>query len=237
MNYTYDDVAGMIDHSLLHPALTAAELEAGVRLARALRVASVCIVPWAVPRCVELLAGSGVLPGTTVGFPHGAQATAIKRAEAERAIADGAAELDMVVNIGQVLGGNWEFVRRDLAAVIEPAHAAGRKVKVIFENCYLQAEHKVRLCQLCTELAADWIKTSTGYGSGGATLDDLRLMRRHAGPAVQIKAAGGIRDLDLLLAARGAGATRCGASRTADILAECRQRLGLPAPPPAAGGA
>jgi deoxyribose-phosphate aldolase len=228
MNYRYEEIAGMIDHSLLAPTLTARELEAGCRLARAYQVASVCILPYALRRAADLLRGSGVRASTTIGFPHGGQATSIKRAEALQALADGGEELDLVVNISQVLSEDWDYVRADLAAVIEPAHAAGQRVKVIFENCYLQNEQKIRLCQVCGELGADWIKTSTGYGSGGATHDDLRLMRRHAPPQVQIKAAGGVRDLDALLAVRALGVSRCGASRTQEMLDECRRRLGLP---------
>lgn len=225
MSYTYHDIAKMIDHSLLNPALSAADLEAGCRLALDYDVASVCIMPYALPRCAELLRGSTVKASTTIGFPHGGHATAIKRAEAEQALADGGQELDMVVNISQVLSGNWDYVRRDLAAVIETVHAAGQKVKVIFENCYLQDEHKIRLCAICRELQADWVKTSTGYGSGGATLADLKLMVQHAPPPVQVKAAGGIRDLDSLLEVRALGVTRVGASRTREMLDECRRRL------------
>ena len=152
-----------------------------------------------------------------------------KLAEAKQAIADGCEELDMVVNISQVLSGQWDYVREDIRAVIDVAHAAGRKVKVIFENCYLKDDHKIRLCEICGELRADWVKTSTGYGTGGATHDDLKLMRQHSPEFVQVKAAGGVRDLDGLLAVRELGVTRCGASRTADMLNECRKRLGLDA--------
>jgi deoxyribose-phosphate aldolase len=227
MDYRYPDIAGMIDHSLLNPTLTDDDLDAGCRLALAFGVASVCILPYALGRAAALLAGSPVRASTTIGFPHGGHATAIKEAEARRAVADGGQELDMVINIGQALSGRWSYVRDDIRAVIDIAHAAGRQVKVIFENCYLTDAHKIRLCEICGELGADWVKTSTGYGSGGATLDDLRLMRRHAPPAVQVKAAGGIRDLDALLEVRAIGVTRVGASRTSDILNECRLRLGL----------
>ena len=226
MNATYADVAGMIDHSLLNPALSWDELDAGCRLARELQVASVCILPYALKRCAELLEGSPVQPSTTIGFPHGGHRTAVKVREAELAIDDGGTELDMVVNISQVRSGRWDDVRGDIAAVIDLAHARGRKVKVIFENCYLSDDQKIRLCEICGELKADWVKTSTGYGSGGATHDDLRLMRRHSPPHVQIKAAGGIRDLDALLAVRELGATRCGASKTREILEEARRRWG-----------
>jgi deoxyribose-phosphate aldolase len=231
MDPTYAAVAKLIDHALLNPALTADDLEAGCRLALEYDVASVCILPYYLPRCAELLAGSTVKASTTIGFPHGGHATAVKRAEAEQALADGCQELDMVVNVSQVLSGDWDYVRRDIRAVIEPAHAAGQQVKVIFENCYLNDAQKIRLCEICSELNADWVKTSTGYGTAGATHADLRLMRQHAAPHVQVKAAGGVRDLDALLAIRALGVTRCGASRTKDILDECRRRLVSPFAP------
>lgn len=227
MDYRYPDLAKMIDHSLLTPTLTAEELEAGIQLALAYDVASVCILPYYLPRCAELLAGSAVMPSTTIGFPHGGHTTRIKQAEAERAVADGCQELDMVVNISQVLSGDWDYVRADIQGVISVAHAADRKVKVIFENCYLQDEQKIRLCEICSELNADWVKTSTGYGTGGATHEDLKLMRKHAAPHVQVKAAGGVRDLDALIAVRELGVSRCGASRTQTMLDACRERLGL----------
>lgn len=229
MSYTYSDIAKMIDHSLLNPTLTEADLEAGCQLAMAYDVASVCMLPYYLPRGAQLLKGSQVKASTTIGFPHGGHTTTIKRAEAEQALADGCEELDMVVNISQVLSGNWDYVRSDIAAVIEVAHAAGQKVKVIFENCYLQDAHKIELCRICSELNADWVKTSTGYGTGGATHADLKLMREHSAAQVQVKAAGGVRDLDALLAVRELGVTRCGASRTSEMLNECRRRLELPA--------
>ena len=228
MSFTYEQLAKMIDHSLLNPTLTVADLEAGCRLAVAYDVASVCIMPYYVSRCAELLRGSTVKPSTTIGFPHGGHTTAVKLAEAKQALVDGCEELDMVVNISQVLSGQWDYVREDIRSVIDVAHAGGRKVKVIFENCYLKDEQKIRLCEICGDLKADWVKTSTGYGTGGATHDDLRLMRKHSPDFVQVKAAGGVRDLDGLLAVRELGVTRCGASRTADMLDECRRRLGLP---------
>ena len=227
--YTYSDVATMIDHSLLNPTLTSADLEAGCRLARAYEVASVCIMPFALKRCAELLAGSPVKSSTTIGFPHGANTTAIKLAETLQALQDGGEELDMVVNISQVLSGNWDSVRADIRAVTEATHAAGQKVKVIFENCYLNDAQKIRLCEICGELGVDWVKTSTGYGSGGATMEDLALMRKHSPANVQVKAAGGVRDLDTLLKIRELGVTRCGASRTQEILDEANRRLGRPA--------
>ena len=227
MDFTYSDIAKMIDHSLLNPSLTTRQLEEGIQLALDYDVASVCIMPYYLKRCAELLSGSAVRASTTIGFPHGGHTTAIKRAEAVQALQDGCEELDMVVNISQILSGHWDDVRDDIAAVIDVAHAAGQKVKVIFENCYLGDEHKLELCRICSELNADWVKTSTGYGTGGATHEDLRLMREHTAPHVQVKAAGGVRDLDSLLAVRRLGVSRCGASRTADILDECRRRLGI----------
>lgn len=228
LNYTYEQIAAMIDHSLLSPTLTVAELESGCRLAGDYQVASVCILPYYLSRCAELLAGSGVKASTTIGFPHGGHTTTVKLAETRQALADGGQELDMVVNISQVLSGNWDYVRQDIRAVVDETHAAGQKVKVIFENCYLNNEQKIRLCEICSELNADWAKTSTGYGSGGATMEDLTLMRKHAAPHVQVKAAGGVRDLDALLRVRELGVTRCGASRTKEMLDECRRRLSLP---------
>lgn len=226
MDYTYDDIAKMIDHSLLNPTMTWDDLEAGCRTGVEYNVATVCIMPYALPRCAEILAGSTVKASTTIGFPHGGHTTAVKVAEARQALADGGQELDMVVNISKVLSGDWDYVREDLAAVIDVTHEAGQKVKVIFENCYLADEHKIRLCEICGELGADWVKTSTGYGTGGATHDDLKLMRKHAPPEVQVKAAGGVRTLDALLEVRALGVTRVGASRTVSMLDECKSRLG-----------
>lgn len=227
MDYTYHDIAKMIDHSLLNPTLTASELEKGCRLALDYDCASVCIMPYALARCAEILNGSTVMASTTIGFPHGGHTTAVKVAEAERALRDGGQELDMVVNISKVLSEDWDYVRQDIQAVIEVTHGRRQKVKVIFENCYLQDRHKITLCEICGELGADWVKTSTGYGTGGATLEDLKLMRQHSPAHVQVKAAGGVRTLDKLLEVRALGVTRVGASRTAEILDECRQRLGL----------
>jgi len=227
IDYTYADIAKMIDHSLLNPTLKAEDLEAGCLLALQYDVASVCILPYYLKRCAEILKGSAVRASTTIGFPHGCHATAAKLAEARQALAEGGQELDMVSNISAVLSGNWDCVRRDIRAVVGAGHAAGRKVKVIFENCYLQDEHKIRLCEICAEAGADWVKTSTGYGTGGATMEDLELMVRHSPPPMQVKAAGGIRDLDTLLAVRALGVTRSGATRTAAILDECKKRLGM----------
>jgi len=182
-------------------------------------------MPYYLRPCAELLKGSTVMASTTIGFPHGGHTTAIKRAEAEQALADGCQELDMVVNISKVLSGDWDYVHEDIKAVIEPAHAAGQKVKVIFENCYLNDAQKIKLCEICSELNADWVKTSTGYGTSGATMEDLKLMIEHSADHVQVKAAGGVRDLDGLLEVRALGVTRVGASRTKDMLDECKKRM------------
>jgi deoxyribose-phosphate aldolase len=225
MQYTVSDIAKMIDHSLLRPTMTVAELEAGTCLARQYDVASVCILPYYLKRCSQLLAGSDVMPSTTIGFPHGGHTTAVKLAEARQALDDGGIELDMVVNLSKVLSGDWVYVGDEIAAIVELTHGRGGKVKVIFENCYLQDEHKIRLCEICGKAGADWVKTSTGYGTGGATHDDLRLMRKHSPPHVQVKAAGGVRDLDAALAVRELGVTRFGCTRTAEILEDCKRRL------------
>lgn len=225
MEYTYEQIARMIDHSLLKPEMTDEELDRGCYLAVSYGVASVCIKPYYLARAASLLAGSGVLPGTVIGFPHGSHTTTAKVEEAVGAISDGARELDMVVNIGKVLSGDWRFVEDDIAAVVEAGHAGGALVKVIFENCYLQDAHKIRLCQVCGDAGADFVKTSTGFGTGGATNEDLVLMRRYAPARVQVKAAGGVRTLDRLLEVRALGVTRVGATATAVILDECRRRL------------
>lgn len=215
----------MIDHSLLNPALTVDQLERGIQIALKYEVASVCIMPFYLKRCSELLKGSGVKASTTIGFPHGGHATFTKISETKQALNDGCEELDVVVNINQVISGNWDFVRSEIAAIIELIHASHQKVKIIFENCYLNDAQKIRLCEICGELSADWVKTSTGYGISGATPEDVMLMRKHSPSFVQVKAAGGIRDLDTLLMFRELGATRIGCSRTAEILEECKQRL------------
>jgi deoxyribose-phosphate aldolase len=223
---TYTDAAKMIDHSLLQPILTDAELEAGCQLARSYKVASVCIKPYAVGLAAKLLAGSTVAVGTTIGFPHGGHKTGIKVREAEQALDDGATELDMVVNIGKVLGGDWGYVAKDIRAVVDLAHARRALVKVIFENCFLQDSQKEQLCRICGEVGADFVKTSTGYSDSGATDADLRLMRRCSPPHVQVKAAGGVRTFERLVAVREFGVTRVGATATRAILDEARIQLG-----------
>jgi deoxyribose-phosphate aldolase len=224
-DYTLADLAKMFDHSLLQPTLTDAEIDRGFEVAREYQVASVCVKPYAVARATAALKDSGVLVGTVIGFPHGGHLTKIKMAEAEAAMSDGALELDMVVNIGKVLSRDYGYVRDDIAAVVDAAHRRGAKLKVIFENCYLKDEHKLKLCRICGEVSADWVKTSTGYGDSGATDHDLTLMRKYSPPHVQVKAAGGVRTFDRVLAVRALGVTRIGATATKAILDECRQRL------------
>src|SRR6266849_9298959 len=224
-DFTYSEIAKMIDHSLLQPTLTDRELEDGCRLAREYDVASICIKPYAVAQATAWLRGSTVAVGTTIGFPHGGHVTGIKVAEAKQALAHGARELDMVVNIGKVLAKDWRYVGQDIKAVVDVAHTGRGLVKVIFENCFLKDEHKEGLCRICAEVGADFVKTSTGYGDGGAVDEDLRLMRRCSAPRGQIKATGGIRTFDRLLAVRALGITRVGATATKTILDECRKRL------------
>jgi deoxyribose-phosphate aldolase len=225
MPLTYEFIARRIDHSLLGPTLTEAELAAGCHLAARYHVASVCIKPFGVKLAASILAGTGVAVGTTIGFPHGGHATAVKVYESECAMDDGATELDMVINFGQAIGGNWDAVRSDIAAVTQTAHARGAIVKVIFENCYLSDEQKIRLCEICSAVGCDYVKTSTGYGSGGATLEDLSLMKKHSPPPMKLKAAGGIRSLDAMIAVAELGCQRIGASKTAEILDELKGRL------------
>ncbi|MEO8428145.1 MAG: deoxyribose-phosphate aldolase [Verrucomicrobiota bacterium] len=242
MKYTYEQLAKMIDHSLLHPTMTDQELEEGCRLAARYCVASVCIKPYAVKRAVELLQGTTVLVGCVVGFPHGNSATESKRYETQLACQDGAVEIDMVINIGKALSGDWGYVEGDIRAVCQEAQRHRAKVKVIFENDYLAQggvglsgdDFKRRLCHIAEGAGADWVKTSTGYGFvkgpdgkysyHGATEHDLKLMRAACSPKVQIKAAGGVRTLDDLLMARELGVTRVGATGTAAILEEATRR-------------
>lgn len=242
MKYTYEQLAKMIDHSLLHPTMTDRDLEEGCALAAKYGVASVCIKPYAVKRAAELLKGSGVLVGAVIGFPHGNSTTESKRYETELACRDGAAEIDMVINIGKALSGDWDYVERDIKAVCDEAHRHQAKVKVIFENDYLTQggaglssdDFKARLCSLSERAGADWVKTSSGYGFvkqpdgsynyKGATESDLKLMRAHVSEKVQVKAAGGVRDLDGLIKVRDLGGSRCGATATAAMMEEYRRR-------------
>jgi len=225
MPFRYEDVARSIDHALLSPALTDRELEAGCNLAVHYGVASVCILPYWLARAAEILRGSSVLASTVIAFPHGGQTTSVKLFETSRALDDGAEEIDMVVNISKVVSGDFAYVRSELGAITDLVHARGKKIKVIFENSYLNEAQKVRLCATSGEVGADWAKTSTGFSTGGATADDVRLMRAHCPARVEVKASGGIHSLDKLLEFRALGATRIGTSRTRDILEECRTRL------------
>ena len=235
MKYSYDQLAKMIDHSLLHPTMTDKELDEGCKIAANYKVASVCIKPYYVKRAVELLKGSGVLVGAVVGFPHGSNTSEVKRYETEIACRDGAVEIDMVINIGKALSGDWDYVEKDVWVVCEEAHGRKAIVKVILENDFLpNDEIKKKLCQICEKAGADYVKTSTGYGFvkqadgkynyKGATEHDLQLMRANTSPKVKVKAAGGVRDLDGLIKVRDLGAERCGASATVAMLDEYEKR-------------
>lgn len=235
---TYEDVAKTIDHSLLRPELDDQFIADGCRLAAKYGVASVCCRPADVPRAVELLAGTNVAVGTVIGFPHGGSTTEAKVFEAEQALRAGATELDMVINIGALRSGRDAYVRDEIAAVVGTAHKAGAIVKVILENAYLDDEQKVRGCRLAEAAGADFVKTSTGFAPTGATHEDLALMRRTVSPHMGVKAAGGVRTLDGLLAVMELGVTRIGATQTAAILDEFRSRkaaVAAPARPAAAG--
>jgi len=223
---TYEQLAKVIDHSLLRPELTETDVIAGCELAHRYHVATVCVKPCHVKLAVELLEESDVIVSTVVGFPHGGSLTAVKVAEAEQAIEDGALELDMVLNIGQLRSGKYDFVGADIKAICDTAHARGAKVKVIFENAYLTDEEKVIACKLSEEAGADWVKTSTGFAPSGATLADLRLMRETVSQKVQVKAASGVRSLDTILPVIDVGCTRVGATATAAILDEFERRGG-----------
>ena len=233
---TYRDVAKSIDHSLLRPELDDAFIADGCHLAARYDVASVCVKPVDVARAAAILAGTDVKVGTVIGFPHGSSTTATKIFESQRALADGAVELDMVIDIGALRSGRDADVQADIAAVVEVAHAAGAIVKVIFENAYLTDEEKVRACIASEAAGADFVKTSTGFAPSGATHEDLILMRRTVSPHVQVKAAGGVRTLDALLAVMDLGVTRCGATATSTILDDFRSRAAGAEPESAAAG-
>lgn len=221
---TERDIAKAIDHSLLRPELDDAFVADGCRLAAEYDVASVCVRPADVPRAARLLAGTDVAVGTTIGFPHGNHLTETKVFEARQALAQGATELDMVLQIGALKSGRDDDVRTDIAAVADVAHAAGAIVKVIFENAYLTDDEKVRACHLSEAAGADFVKTSTGFAPSGATHDDLRLMRANVSDRIRIKAAGGVRTLDGLLDVLALGVSRIGATQTKPIIDEFRAR-------------
>ena len=224
MSITPADIAKMLDHSTLQPYLTEEDIRKGAEIALKYRTASMCARPCDVPLMAEMLKGSGVKVCTVIGFPHGAHETAIKVAEAELALKEGCEELDMVINIGRMLLGDEAYVRGEIRQIVEKAHAAGAIVKVIIETCYLSDAQKKRACELSEEAGADFVKTSTGYGSKGCTLEDVQLMRAAVSDKVRVKGSGGIRDLDTVLRLRAAGASRCGVSATEKIMAEAEQR-------------
>lgn len=230
------ELAKMIDHSLLHPTMTDDQLEAGCEIAKKYNVASVCIKPYAVKQAAEWLKGTDVLVCTVIGFPHGNSTVEIKVAETERACLDGATEIDMVVNIGKVLGNEWNYIQQEIGAVLEACHRHHAILKVIFENDYLTDDSfKIKLCQICSKLGVEFVKTSTGYGfiktAGGdynyqgATEHDLTLMRQYSDAGVQVKAAGGVRTLDDLLRVKALGVTRVGATATIAMLEEAKKRF------------
>ncbi len=223
------EIAKMIDHSLLHPTMDDQTLKDGIELARKYNVASVCIKPYAVEMAAEMLQGSDVLVCTVIGFPHGNSRVDVKVYETERAIDDGAVEIDMVVNIGKVLSEDWDYVRDEIGSIVAVTKKYGAALKVIFENDFLPEEkHKIKLCEICSELEVEFVKTSTGYGFvkqsdgtygyKGATHEDLVLMRKHADPRVEVKAAGGVRTLEDTLKVRELGVTRIGATATEAII-------------------
>ena len=237
MTNVIKDLAKMIDHSLLHPTMTDEGLKAGCELAKQYDVASVCIKPYAVKQACDWLKGTDVMVGTVIGFPQGSSATSIKVAETKQACRDGAVEIDMVVNIGHVLGENWDFVKNEIAAVQAVCREHGAALKVIFENDFLPEDaHKIQLCKICSDLKVDFVKTSTGYGMvkgsdgtygyQGATESDLKLMRENCPPEIQVKAAGGVRTLDDLLRVKSLGVTRVGATATAVMINEAIDRFG-----------
>ena len=232
-----EELAKMIDHSILHPTFTDADLKRECEVARKYNVASVCVKPYMVRHAVELLKNSDVLTGCVIGFPAGNSAIEVKVFEAETACRDGAVEIDMVINIGKVLQGDWDYIETEIGAVTSVCHKNGAIVKVIFETDFVSRKEDIRkLCEICTSLETDYVKTSTGFGFvkgndgkysyTGATIEHLNLMRKSSGPGVKLKAAGGVRTLDGLLAVKNAGCSRCGATATITILEDAIERFG-----------
>ncbi|MBQ6382094.1 MAG: deoxyribose-phosphate aldolase [Clostridia bacterium] len=224
MSLTPKDIAGMLDHSTLQPYLTEEDIRHGCEVALKYGTASVCARPCDVPILAEMLAGSPVKVCTVIGFPHGAHETAIKVAEAQLALQQGCQELDMVLNIGKLKHGDADYVESEIRQLADTAHAAGAILKVILETCYLTDEEKILACHISERAGADFVKTSTGYGSAGCKIEDLKLMRANVSDKVRIKGSGGIRDLDTVLSARAVGASRCGVSATEKIMAEAEKR-------------
>jgi len=231
------EIAKMIDHSLLHPTMDDQVLKEGIQLAKKYNVASVCIKPYAVKLAADLLRGSDVMVGTVIGFPHGNSKVEVKVFETERAIEDGAVEIDMVVNTGKVISEDWTYVDDEIGKVVAVTKKHGAALKVIFENDFLPDDvYKIKLCEICSKYKVAFVKTSTGYGFvkqpdgsynyRGATVEDLTLMRRHTDPDVQVKAAGGVRTLEDTLRVRELGVTRIGATATEAILLAIRDRSG-----------
>ncbi len=224
MMITPSDIAKMLDHSTLQPYLTDADIVKGCEIALKYGCASVCARPCDMPIVAGMLKNSHVKVCTVIGFPHGAHRTAVKVREAQQALQDGCQELDMVINIGKLLNGDTEYVQNEIQQIVAAAHGADAIVKVIIETCYLSDEQKVLACQLAEAAGADFVKTSTGYGTGGCTISDLGLMRKTVFDKVRVKGSGGIRDLDTVLSARAAGAARCGVSATVAIMEEAEKR-------------
>ena len=220
---TYEEIASIIDHSLLKPFLTDKEIEEGCRLADTYQVASVCVRPSDVKLARGILQFSPVRVTTVIGFPHGTTTSHTKLEETKEAIANGVEEIDVVINIGKMKSGDHEYVKEDLEPVVRYAHEHEVKVKVIFENCYLNDSEKRKVCEICNDLKVDWVKTSTGYGTGGAETADIKLMRDYASPGIQVKAAGGVRTLKQVLEMKKLGCTRIGATATATILDELKK--------------
>lgn len=222
---TLHEIAKLLDHSTLQPFLTDEDIIKGCDIALQYNTATVCARPGDMPLVVKRLSGSDVLPCTVIGFPHGAHHMAVKCFEAEKALDDGCRELDMVLNIGQMLKGNEAYVQDEIQKLAEIAHNRDAILKVILETCYLSDEQKKIACRLSEAAGADFVKTSTGYGSAGATVSDVQLMRAAVSEKVRVKASGGIRTLDMVLACRNAGAVRCGVSATVKIMEEAKARL------------
>lgn len=220
---TAKDIAKMIDHSLLNPAFTRQQVIEGCNIAKEYDVATVCVKPCDVEVANEILTGTDVLVTTVIGFPHGANLTAVKECEAKLAIEQGCKELDMVINIGRLLGSEYDYVEADIKAVCDIAHASNVIVKVILENAYLTPKIITIACKICEKAGADFVKTSTGYAPSGATLDDLKNMRASTSSHVRVKAAGGVRTLSAALAVRSVGAVRFGCTATAKIVIEARE--------------
>jgi deoxyribose-phosphate aldolase len=230
------ELAKMIDHSILHPTMTDEDLRRECEVAKKYDVASVCVKPYALKQAAELLKGSDVLVGCVIGFPAGNSAIEVKVFETEVACNDGAVEIDMVINIGKALQGDWDYIEQEIGAVTQKCHENGAIVKVIFETDYVtQKEDIIKLCEICTKVDANYVKTSSGFGFvkgddgkysyEGATIPNLKLMKESVGPKVKVKAAGGVRTLDGLLAVQEAGCSRCGATATVKILEDAKERF------------